>query len=92
MDLSDYQEKKKEKNLTFMSLESQKERKQDRVEKVLKRNNGWKLSKFSKTAIQKATLFQSQSERCSDVSDSATCVVHGILQARKLQGESLALL
>lgn len=40
MDLSDYQEKKKEKNLTFMSLESQKERKQDRVEKVLKRNNG----------------------------------------------------
>ena len=53
-----------------MSLESQKERKQDRVEKVLKRNNGWKLSKFSKTAIKKARLFQSESERRSVVSDS----------------------
>ena len=75
-----------------MSLESQKERKQDRVEKVLKRNNGWKPSKFSKTAIQKARLSQSQSERCSGVSDSAACVVHGILQGRKLQGARLSLL
>ena len=73
------------------SLESQKERKQDRVEKVLKRNNGWKLSKFSKMAIKKARLFQSESERRSVVSDSATCIVHGILQARKLEWASLSL-